>query len=347
MIMTLNNTMSERSQRLLRCLVKQYINDGQPVGSKVLVEKTRLSLSSSTVRHIMADLEERGYLSSPHTSAGRVPTARGYRLFVDGLIASKTVNKQHIAQARKNLASHKTTDELMQSASVLMSNVTHLAGIASLPTRKQATLRRIEFLPLSGRRVLTVLVLNTREVQNRIIKTERDFSASELQQATNYLNEQFAGKPLQAIRTLLLKQLQHVRQSMNKMMKSALDMAATTLQAEEKASDYVMAGQTNLLHCANPDDIEGLKLLFDAFNEKHAVLHLLDRCLEAGNVQIFIGKESGHQVFDDWSIVTAPYYAQDKVIGVLGVIGPQRMQYDKVISTVDVTAKLLTAALKE
>lgn len=339
-------TLNDRTQHLLKVLVERYIRDGQPVGSRTLARDAGLDLSPATIRNVMADLEDLGYLHSPHTSAGRVPTARGYRLFIDALLHVRPLDDREVEVLRQQIDQPARNGvELARSVSDLLSGVTRLAGIVMLPRRKVVKLRHVEFLPLSESRVLVILVLNTQEVQNRIIQTRRPYSAVELQQAAHYLNEQFAGRDIQQARQALLRDLRETRDRLDHLMQTVLEIAEQTFEAE--AEDYVVAGQTHLMRCADLSDLDKLRLLFEAFNHKRDLLHLFDQCLHAEGVQIFIGDEAGFEVLEGCSVVTAPYTVEGQVLGVLGVIGPTRMAYDRVIPVVDATAKLLAAALNE
>ncbi|MDS4021406.1 MAG: heat-inducible transcriptional repressor HrcA [Candidatus Competibacter sp.] len=338
--------LNERTQHLLKILVERHIRDGQPVGSRTLARDAGLDLSPATIRNVMADLEELGYLRSPHTSAGRVPTARGYRFFIDALLNLRPLDdrvveilRQRIDQPVQNRA------ELARLVSDLLSGVTHLAGVVMLPRRNVVTLRQVEFLPLSENRVLVILVLNAQEVQNRIIQTRRPYNAVELQQAANYLNAQFAGKDIRQVREALLRDLREARDSLDRLMQTVVEMAEQTFETEPDGDDYVVAGQTHLMQCADLSDLDKLRQLFEAFNHKRDLLHLFDQCLHAEGVQIFIGEESGFVVLEGCSVVTAPYTVEGQVLGVLGVIGPTRMAYDRVIPVVDATARLLAAVL--
>jgi len=339
--------MNERAQQLLRVLIESYIRDGQPVGSRVLSRDSGLNLSSATIRNVMADLEELGFVTSPHTSAGRVPTDKGYRFFVDTLLNIQPLDSAAVTEIRRQLdSSHDSSKTLIAAASQLISSVTHLAGVVTLPRTQQAAVTQIEFMSLSENRVLVVLVLDDREVQNRIIQLERHFSAEELRRASNYLNEHCRGRTLPQVRQEILQQLKDAQAHMNQMMLDAISVAQQVFAGnEEERLEYVIAGETNLMGVAQLSSVERLRRLFEAFNEKRDFLHLLDHSLRADGVQIFIGHESGYQVLDDCSVITAPYASGDSVIGVLGVIGPTRMAYERVIPIVDVTAKLLGAAL--
>jgi heat-inducible transcriptional repressor len=337
----------DRAQHLLRVLVQRYIREGQPVGSRTLSRDSGLDLSPATIRNVMADLEDLGLVRAPHTSAGRVPTVSGFRFFIDSLLRTQPLEESEVDRLRQELHADREPGDLMRRASSLLSEVTHLAGLVTLPRRDQLRLRHVEFLPLSGRRVLVVLVVNDREVQNRVIQTGRRYTESELQQAANYLNVVFGGKDLHEARVAVLGEMQAERESMNRMMLAAIEMADKAFTAEECGDDYVLAGQTKLMEFAELGDMEKMRHLFDAFNEKRRILHLLDKALHADGMQIFIGDESGYEVLGDLSVVTAPYTIQGKVVGVLGVIGPTRMAYDRVIPIVDLTAKLLGSALNE
>jgi heat-inducible transcriptional repressor len=344
-----DEALNERAQRLLRVLVQSYIRDGQPVGSRTLTRDSGLSLSSATVRNVMADLEEHGFVSSPHTSAGRVPTDKAYRFFVDCLLRAQVPTEDpNLEEIRRHLeAASDSGKTLAQATSQLLSNITRLAGVVTLPLAQASALTQIEFLPLSENRVLVVLVLNEREVENRIIHVSRRYSAEELRRAANFLNEQSAGLTLMQIRSQLLDQLKEARENLNQVMLDAISVAQRLFEPEESSDDieYVIAGETNLMGMTELSSVEKLRRLFEAFSEKSDLLHLLDQSLRAQGVHIFIGHESGYQILDDYSLVTAPYSSDQGVVGVLGVIGPTRMAYERVIPIVDVTAKILGAAL--
>lgn len=344
-----NDVLSERAQHLLKALVERYIRDGQPVGSRILARDSGLDLSSASVRNVMADLEDLGLVCSPHTSAGRVPTIKGYRLFVDTLLTVKPLRQREVEQLRRQFERPVPDSKAMlQSATALLSGLTHMAGVVSLPRRDPAGLCHIEFLALSERRVLAVMVYADNEVQNRVLPVDRPFSAAELQQATNFLNEQLNGQDLDRLRERLLAEMKDTQRTMNEAMRRAVTLAEQALAGPEDAvedDDVLVAGQTNLMDFDELSDVPKLRSLFEAFNTKRDLLHLLDRCVSAEGVQIFIGEESGYHVLDECSVVTAPYSVDDQVVGVLGVIGPTRMAYERVIPIVDVTARLLGAAL--
>lgn len=338
---------SERAQHFLKALIERYIRDGQPVGSRTLSKDTGLELSPATVRNVMADLEDMGLIASPHASSGRVPTVLGYRLFIDSLLTVKELTSGEVASMRRMLDGLEDASALIESTSQILSGVTRLAGVVMVPRHERNAFRQIEFLPLSGNRVLAILVTSEGEVHNRIIYTDRSFTPAELVQAGNYLNDMFTGQGMQEVRKRLLADLKSTHEHMDQLMVRAVAMAQRVVEAAESSDDCFIAGQTNLMAFEELANMERLKKLFDAFTEKNQILHLLDRCIAAEGVQIFVGEESGYQILDDCSLVTAPYRIDDKVIGVLGVIGPTRMDYPRVIPVVDMTARLLSAALKQ
>lgn len=336
---------SERAQRLLKVLVERYIKEGQPVGSRTLARDSGLDLSPATIRNVMSDLEELGFVTAPHTSAGRIPTIKGYRFFVDTLVKLRPPKGEELELVQKLLSSS-DPQALVHTASNLLSTMTKLAGVVTLPRRAQSALRQIEFLPLSDRRVLAILVINDREVQNRILDVHRDFAAEELQRAGNYLTAQFSGRKLHTVRESIIADLRETRASMNDLMVEAIEMAQQAFPEQDAEGAFVMAGETNLMGLEGLADMDKLKRLFKAFSEQRDILHLLDQSLHAPGVQIFIGQESGYRLLDECSIVAAPYLTDDDTMGVLGVIGPTRMAYERVIPIVDLTAKQLANALK-
>jgi heat-inducible transcriptional repressor len=337
----------ERAQQLLKALIESYIREGQPVGSRSLSRDSGLNLSSATVRNVMADLEAYGFVSSPHTSAGRVPTPKGYRFFIDTLLQVKPLEDAAAEQMRRQLTSTEDPRTLVSVASQLLSNVTQMAGLVSLQAPKAASLTHIEFLPLSERRILAILVFDDREVQNRVVQLDRPIAAEELRRAAAVLNEQFRGQTLEQIRQSLIDQLSHMRELMNQGMGDAISVAQQLFSGQTPRNDMelVIAGETKLMGFAELSSVEKLRRLFEAFNEKRDILQLLDLSMKGHGVQIFIGQESGYQILDDCSVVTAPYSTDCGAVGVIGVIGPTRMAYERVIPVVDLTARLLGAAL--
>ncbi|NOQ35370.1 MAG: heat-inducible transcriptional repressor HrcA [Methylococcaceae bacterium] len=338
--------LNDRSLQLLKTLVERYINDGQPVGSRALSKDSDLQLSPATIRNVMADLEDLGLISSPHTSAGRVPTVSGYRLFVDSLLTVKRLQNKELENLTQRLINPlNESDDILGTASKLLSDVSQMAGVVTLPKRESVNLRHIEFLPLSNNRVLVIFVTAEQEVHNKIIQPSKEFSLSELQHAANYLNSIYSGKSLASVRQAVLNEMEQAQQQLNQQMLDAISMAQLAFNSSSENDDYVLSGETNLMGFSELSDMDRLKQLFDAFSQKRGVIHLLDQCLEADGVQIFIGEESGYSAFEQCSLVTSPYSVNDEVVGVLGVIGPTRMAYEKIIPYVDVTAKLLGAAL--
>jgi len=339
--------LSERAQYLLKSLVERYIADGQPVGSRVLAKDSGIKLSPATVRNVMADLEDLGLITSPHTSAGRIPTVQGYRLFIDNLLTVKPLATEQVDEFRLQLEPQLhagTSESLIESASGMLSAVTKMAGVVMLPKHEKVTLQHIEFLILSSTSVLVIMVVNNDEVINKVIDTQREYSSLELQQTANLLNQEYAGHELSSIRGNLFKSMQKVREDMHRIMQTAVEMADQVID-KNKDSDFILAGETNLMAYNEMGDVEKLRQLFEAFNTKQDMLHLLDNSIHAEGMQIFIGEESGYSAFGECSVVTSPYKVDDQVVGVLGVIGPTRMAYGKVIPIVDVTAKLLGSVL--
>lgn len=337
--------LSERSLYLFKMLVERFIEDGQPVGSRTLARDALLDLSPATIRNVMADLEDLGLLHSPHTSAGRIPTVKGYRLFVDSLLRVNKLNSRDIERIAEELDPRQDVQSLMHRTSAMLSDITHLAGIVMLPRQAQHALKHVEFVALSGNRILVILVINESEIQNRVIHTARVYTPSELQQAANYLNEMFAGTDLASIRAALLQELQKIKENVNYVMQTAIEMAQQAFFEPDTQGDYVLAGQTNLMDVAELCDVDRLKKLFNSFNQKRDILHLLEQSINTRGLQIFIGEEAGYDVLDNCSVVTSPYEADGQIIGVLGVIGPVRMHYERVIPIVDITAKMLGSAL--
>ena len=340
---------SDRAQHLLRVLIQRHIRDGLPVGSRTLSRDSGLELSPATIRNVMSDLEEMGMVSAPHTSAGRIPTPKGYRLFVDTLVRYRQPKDGDIDMLRSQIR-RKADDSsaLVASVSNLLSEFTSLAGVVTVHRGRHAALRQIEFLPLSENRILAILVINDREVQNRILHTDRDYTASELQQAANFINEHYAGIEMPQVRANIVEDLENTRHSMNQAMHDIIAVAQSAMEgATHPGGEFVLAGETNLMDFAELSDVDTLRRLFEAFSRKRLILDLLDRSIHADGVQVFIGEESGYQILDDCSVVTAPYELDDDTIGVLGVIGPTRMAYDRVVPIVDITARLLRTALNQ
>ena len=331
-----------RAQHLLKTLVERYIADGQPVGSPSLSRHSGLELSPATVRNVMADLEEMGFITSPHTSAGRVPTPRGYRFFVDSLMVVKPLEQVEIHRLEGELANDRP-QQIVSTAASLLSQLTQFAGVIVTPRRREAAFRHLEFLRLSEKRVLLIVVTQDGDVQNRILHTDRSYTPTQLIEATNFFNHNFAGQPLAAIRVRLADELLALRDDIAGLMKVAVEAGEGALSEGEA---LVVTGERNLLHADDlASNMQRLRRLFDLFEQKTSLLHLLDVSQRAHGVQIYIGEESGLMPLDECSVVTASYEVGGQVIGTLGVIGPTRMAYERVIPIVDITAKLLSNAL--
>jgi heat-inducible transcriptional repressor len=337
--------LDKRAQILLKTLVERYIAEGQPVGSRTLSKHSGLDLSPATIRNVMSDLEELGFIASPHTSAGRIPTPLGYRFFVDTLLVTKPLPSGEIHRLEDQLHPD-NPQRLVQAASSLLSQLTHFAGVVMTPRRRAVAFRHIEFLRLSEKRVLLIVVAPEGDVQNRILLTDRDYSQSELLEAGNYINQNYAGQSFEQVRQRLREELREIRQDMIHLMTTALEAGSKALNEEN--DPYVISGERNLLEVSElSQDMKRLRQLFELFERKTSLLHILDVSLRGQGVQIFIGGESGVNTPDDVTVVAAPYSVGGQVVGTVGVIGPTRMAYDRVVPIVDVTAKLLSSALSQ
>ena len=334
--------LAPRARHLLRTLIARYIQDGEPVGSQTLARVAGLEVSPATIRNILGDLDDLGLLASPHTSAGRIPTAHGYRVFVDSLLQMQPPGEGELARLRQELASGGSTQALLGSASELLSAMSHFVGVVSAPRREQFAFRQIDFVALDGRRVLAILVFADNEVQNRVIETRQDFAPGQLEQVANYLNAHFAGLPMAEIRPRLLLELRDARSELEQLLAHSIELAEQALQPA--ADDMLVAGQTRLMGVQDLSDLERLRELFELFSSKREILQLLERTIQAPGVRIFIGEETGMMPLQGVSLVTAPYTANGQVLGVLGVIGPKRMAYDRMIPLVQATADVLGAA---
>lgn len=342
----MSDPLSERDQYLLRLLIEKHIAEGQPVSSKSLADDKSISLSPASIRNIMSDLEERGYLRSLHTSSGRVPTSQGYRLFIDHLITVKPLEEDIVKQFQQKLHPDQSTRHLIASASNLLSRMTQMAGVVTLPQMPMIKLRHVEFLPLSQQKVLVILVFNEKDVQNRIIQLKANLSPSELEQAANYLNQHYAGLDLEEIRQRMARALSSEKLAFNDLLNSFLHVADEAQQLESAASDFVLSGEYYLLSHHASDDLARLKQLFDAINHKRQMLHLLDQCISTPGVKIFIGEDSGQfPISENYSMISASYSVEGRVLGAVGVVGPIRMDYERVIPIVEMSAHILSAAM--
>ena len=346
---SLDTQVAPRAQQLFKLLVEQYIAQGAPVASKALATHPGVNVSSATVRNIMGDLEAMGLVKSPHTSAGKVPTNQGYRFFVDTLLSIEPWEEARMLKRAREIEAELDPDlaptDLVASASELLSEITEMTCLITTPMRNHVSLRQVEFIGLGEDRVLVILVLNDREVQNRVIHTEREYTDVELTQAANFLNQEFGGRSLIEIREAIIASMQADKDQMDALMQAALDMASSTF-ADSDPDDHelLVSGENRLLDFSS--DTDNVKSLFDAVSRKGRILHLLDRCLQSSGVQLFIGEESGYQPLGEATLVTSAYELNGELAGVLGVIGPTRMDYKDVIPVVDVTARLLSAAMR-
>jgi len=337
--------LNERAQILLKTLIERYISDGQPVGSRSLAKVSGLELSPASIRNVMADLEEMGFIASPHTSAGRVPTALGYRLFVDTLLTVQPLHATEVHQIEEQILPD-DPQRVVAQASQMLSELTRFAGVVMVPKRRGSALRHVEFLQLAEKRVLLIFVTTDGDVQNRVILTDRSFGASELTTATNFINEHFSGLTFAEMQQKLAAELDQLRSDMTQLM--SVVMQVSQKASADKQEEFVLSGETNLLKV---DDLSSnmisLRRLFEMFEERTAILQLLDVGQRAPGVKIFIGGESGIVPLDECSVVTAPYEVDGQIVGTVGVIGPTRMAYERVISIVEITAKLLSGALSQ
>ena len=332
-----------RARQLLHTLVSRHIRYGEPVGSQTLARHAGLDVSPATIRNILASLEDAGLLAAPHTSAGRVPTAQGYRLFVDSLLQLRPLPDDEIARLRSELPAGAGTQALLGSTSELLSAMTHFVGMVSVPKRETFAFRQIEFVALDPRRVLAILVFADGEVQNRVVQVRRAFDPAELEQAARYLNVHFAGQSLATIRASLLRDLRDARSEMELLLARSVELAEQAFAPGR--DDMLLAGQTRLMGLQELADLDRLRALFEAFAEKRELLQLLERTAKAPGMRVFIGEETGLAPLEGMSLVTAPYGHEGRTLGVLGVIGPSRMAYERVIPVVEATAAVLGAAL--
>jgi heat-inducible transcriptional repressor len=337
--------LDKRAQILLKTLVERYITEGQPVGSRTLSRHSGLDLSPATIRNVMSDLEELGLIASPHTSAGRVPTPQGYRLFVDSLLVVKQLDSGELHQLEDQLHPD-NPQRAIKAASQLLSQLTSFAGVVMTPRRRALTFRQIEFLRLSEKRILLIVVTPDGDVQNRILFTEREYSPAELVSTANFINQHYSGHSFEDIRQRLHDELRELREGMIGLMSAALE--ASDKAVSESNEQYVISGERNLLAVRDlSQDMGRMRQLFELFEHKTSLVQILDLSLRGDGVQIFIGGESGVTAPDEVSVVTAPYKVGGEVVGTVGVIGPTRMAYDRVVPIVDVTAKLLSSALSQ
>ena len=332
-----------RAQTLLKALVERYIADGLPVGSRALSKISGLELSPATIRNIMADLEEMGFVASPHTSAGRIPTPRGYRVFVDTLLTVQTINESDLESKMQRRLQSSSPQKIIANAAQVLSSLSQFAGVVLTP-RHESIFQQIEFLRLSEKRILLVIVIPSGDVQNRLLLTEVDYTPSQLTQSANYINQHFGGLSFDDVRIRLQGELRQLRDDMTQLLQDAVEAGSDAMT--DHSDDMIISGERNLLTVADlSSNMTSLRKLFDMFEQKTSLMQLLDISSKATGVQIFIGGESQLVPMEEMSIVTAPYNVDGKIVGTLGVIGPTRMAYDRVIPIVDITAKLLSNAL--
>ncbi len=336
--------LDDRAKLLLKTLVERYIAEGQPVGSRTLSRATGLDLSPATIRNVMSDLEELGLISSPHTSAGRIPTAKGYRLFVDTMLTVRQESLGALGPMPGAGLLPEQPRQVISHAAQMLSSLSHFVGVVMVP-RRPTVFRHIEFLSLSDRRVLVILVSPEGDVQNRIIHTQTSYSQSQLQEAANFINAHYAGLTMDAVRERLRTEVEALRGEIATLMVKAVEADP---EADDAPNEVVVAGERNLLSVNEfSRDMGNLRRMFDLFEQKTQLMRLLEVSNQADGVRIFIGGESQVVPYEELSVVTAPYEADGKVVGTLGVIGPQRMPYDRMIQIVDVTSKFVSHALSQ
>lgn len=343
--MSENYDLDERAQTLFRHLIQSYTKDGHPVGSKSLAQQSGIDVSSATIRNIMARLEHLGLVDSPHTSAGRVPTQAGYRFFIDSLLEVNDLGKSAEQTLSDTFSVDKTSNDLIQSASGILSQMTQLTGLISVNRSGKINVRHIEFMKLSDRRILVIMVVNSDQVHNKVIQVDREYTDLELTEAEKLLSRYLIGSDFSSAKRKLMDEVKQHKEDVNSIMESVLDVMGSVCGEEADQEALLTAGESNLLQFAELSDINKLREIFDIFNQKRDLLHILDGCTDAQGVQIFIGSESGYKVLSDCTVIGAPYSLGNDVVGVLGVIGPTRIAYEKVIPAVDLTARLLSAAL--
>jgi heat-inducible transcriptional repressor len=340
--------LDDRARRLLKTLVERYIADGQPVGSRTLSRASGLELSPATIRNVMADLEDLGLIASPHTSAGRVPTPKGYRLFVDTMMTARPLAPDRAPELLAGHEQHLQPDQpqrVIANAAQLLSNLSHFVGVVTAP-RKSNVFRHIEFLRLSERRVLVIMVSPDGDVQNRVIITAQDYTPGQLVEASNYLTANYAGLTIEQVRERLKSEIDELRSEISALMQAAVQ-AGTEAMAESE-EQVVISGERNLLEVQDlANDLGSLRRLFDLFEQKTQLMRLLDVSSRAEGVRIYIGGESMVVPYEELSIVSAPYEVDGRVVGTLGVIGPTRMAYDRMVQIVDITSRLVSNALSQ
>ena len=331
-----------RAQTLLRALIKQHIKDGHPVASKSLTSSSGLDLSSASIRGVMKDLEDAGFILSPHRSSGRIPTQMGYRFFVDSLLTMESPNEKELSVLKKQLILS-DNKHLSSSVSEALSELTKFAGVVMIPKAKKLTFKHIEFLSLSEKRVLVIIVTDDGNVQNRVLFTDQNYDQGILLEASNYFNQKFEGHSIEETKIQISNELKNMKKEMINLMTAAIEISSD----EIKNDNIVISGQGNLLGSGElSQNVASIKKIIEVFEKRTALLNLLDKSYQADDMQIFIGQESGYKALDECSVITAPYHANGEVLGTIGVIGPTRMAYERVIPIVDITAKLLSNSIQ-
>ncbi len=337
--------LSERACRVLKLVVERFIVHGQPIASRALSQSGDLNVSPATIRNTLSELEHLGFLEAPHTSAGRIPTAKGYRYFVDSLLSPQPpeIGEYHSVQ-HQLLARVHAGEEVASGASQLLSQFSQMAAVVSVPRQNHCLLKQIQFVALTSHKVLAVLVVNGSQVQNRIFELSEPVSADRLAQAASFLNERYAGRDLLSLRELLDREVRERWEQVDKVMRQVAEFAEQVVNPGAR-NKLAVAGRGNLLAADELLDVQYLRGIFDALDQKREILGLLDQCLDASGIRIYIGREAGYDILDNCSLITAPYQVDGEMAGVLGVIGPQRMNYGRMISLVDATANAMGKAL--
>ena len=334
--------LDKRAQTLLKTLISHHINDGQPVGSKTLATASSLDLSPASIRNIMKDLEDAGFITSPHTSAGRIPTQKGYRFFVDSLVTIKSLDELEISKLKDQLILS-DSKHLINSVADTLSHLTKFAGVVLIPRANKVSFKHIEFLELSKNRILVIIVTDDGGVQNRVLYTENDYNKQSLLEASNFFNQHYSGFDIEQVKGKLVSELKTMKSEMMALMNAAIETSGDADQND----NLVMSGQKNLLETSElSQNVSSVRKIVEIFEKKSALLQLLEKSHRADGIQIFIGEESGYQALDECSVITAPYESDGEILGMLGVIGPTRMAYERVIPIVDITAKLLSNSIK-
>ena len=343
-LVRISTYMDKRARELLKTLIERYISEGQPVGSRTLSRHSGLDLSAATIRNVMADLEEMGFVTSPHTSAGRIPTPLGYRLFVDTMLTIQPL-EDGVAKEAFDEIQPDSPQRVIASAAHVLSNLSRFAGVVMTP-KPNHIFKQIEFLRLSERRILLILVTPQGDVQNRILLTQKDYSPSELIEAANFINSHYAGLDFESVRHRLKQELVGIKQDITGLLSQAVELGSNSLKDDKDT--VVISGEKKLLEVGElVSDMDKIKRLFNVFEQRTGLIQLLDESTKANGVKIFIGGESELVPIDDMAVITAPYQVNGVIVGTLGVIGPTRMAYDRVIPIVDITAKLLSSALSQ